>query len=600
MFLRANKRFKDGKEHRYWSVVENRRVAGGRSVQKTLLYLGEINDTNRAAWTRAIEAVDEGDHTTRQIHLFPEDRTPDPRLEHPSLKLCLSHIELARPRQWGACWLALELWNHLGLDTFWQPLLPDSQKGTPWLKVLKTLVAYRLLCPGSEWKLHTSWFDRSAMADLLHDDFRLAAIDTLYRCHELLLAHREALFSHLKDRWFGLFGVSYDILLYDLTSTYFEVDANGPVTEASRLKAFGYSRDKRPDCMQIVIALIITPDGLPIGYEVMRGNTSDKTTLAGMLKKVAARYGKKRRIWIMDRGIPTEQALAEMRAAKPAVKYLVGTPKGRLTKLEKDLAANDWQTVKDDVHVKLLPCDGELYVLARSLPRRSKESAMRRQKLKAYWARLKELQQRAKLTRDELLLAIGAAKEKAGRNAHRLVILHLPANGEQVMAETFRIELDRDKLKATRRHEGQYLLRSNLTGEDPAELWRNYMNLVRIEESFRTLKGDLGLRPIFHQIDSRIEAHIFISFLAYCLHVTLEQYNKRAATGLSSRSVLERLGEIQMLDVTIPATDGRELRMKRYTKPEKIHQLLLDQLGFVLPAQPPPEIRNPRPVVETY
>jgi transposase len=606
MFLRANKRFKDGKEHRYWSVVENRRLVGGRSVQKTLLYLGEINDSDRAAWTHAIEAVDEREQT-RQIHLFPEDRTPDPRLEHPTLQLRLSHIELARPRQWGGCWLALELWNRLNLDAFWQPLLPDSQKGTPWLKVLKTLVAYRLLDPGSEWKLHRSWFDRSAMADLLDDDFRLAAKDTLYRCHDHLLNHREALFTHLKDRWAGLFGASYDILLYDLTSTYFEVDANGPVTEASRLKAFGYSRDKRPDCVQIVIALIITPDGLPIGYEVMRGNTSDKTTLGGMLKKITARYGKERRTWIMDRGIPTEETLDQMRHAKPSVRYLVGTPKGRLTKLEKDLATKDWQQVKDDVHVKLLPRDGELYVLARSQPRRNKESAMRRKKLKAYWARLKELQKRAKLTRDELLLAIGAAKEKAGRNASRLVILHLPSPGQPVSAETLRIGLDRQKLKDTRRHEGQYLLRSNLPGEDPAELWRNYMNLVRIEESFRTLKGDLGLRPIFHQNDNRVEAHVFISFLAYCLHVTLEQYNKKAATrlrqgyggqaGLSSRSVLERMSEIQMLDVTIPATDGRELHMKRYTKPEKVHQLLLDQLGFILPEQPPPQIRNPKPVV---
>ena len=599
MFLRANKRFKDGKEHRYWSVVENRRVAGGRSVQKTLLYLGEINDSDRAGWTRAIEAVDEREQT-RQIHLFPEDRTPDPRLEHPTLQLRLAHIELARPRQWGGCWLALELWHRLDLDAFWQPLLPDSQKGTPWLKVLKTLVVYRLLAPGSEWNLHRSWFDLSAMADLLHDDFRLAAIDTLYRCHDRLLEHREALFSHLKDRWAGLFGASYDILLYDLTSTYFEVDANGPVTEASKLKAFGYSRDKRPDCVQIVIALIITPDGLPIGYEVMRGNTSDKTTLGGMLKKIAARYGKERRTWIMDRGIPTEDTLDQMRRAKPSVRYLVGTPKGRLTKLEKDLAGKDWQEVKDDVHVKLLPRDGELYVLARSLPRRGKESAMRRKKLKAYWARLKELQKRDKLTRDELLLAIGAAKEKAGRNANRLVILHLPSPGEPAGAGTFRIELDRKKLKDTRRHEGQYLLRSNLTGEDPAELWRSYMNLVRIEESFRTLKGDLGLRPVFHQLDERIEAHVFISFLAYCLHVTLEKYNKKAATGLSSRSVLERMSEIQMLDVTIPATDGREVRMRRYTKPEKVHHLLLDQLGFTLPAQPPPEIRNPGPVVETF
>lgn len=599
MFLRSNKRFKDGKEHRYWSVVENRRVTGGGSVQKTLLYLGEINDSDRAAWTRAIETVDERDHA-RQIHLFPEDRTPDPRLEHSSIKLRLDRIELSRPRQWGGCWLALELWHRLDLDAFWQPLLPDSQKGTPWLKVLKTLVAYRLLDPGSEWKLHRCWFDRSAMADLLDDDFRLAAKDTLYRCHDRLLDHREALFTHLKDRWSGLFGASYDILLYDLTSTYFEVDANGPLTEASRLKAFGYSRDKRPDCVQIVIALIITPDGLPIGYEVMRGNTSDKTTLADMLKKITDRYGKERRTWIMDRGIPTEETLAQMRQANPAVRYLVGTPKGRLTKLEKDLATKDWQQVKDDVHVKLLSRDGELYVLARSLPRRNKESAMRRKKLKAYWARLKELQKRDKLTRDELLLAIGAAKEKAGRNAHRLVMLHLPGSEEQISADTFRFELNREKLKATRRHEGQYLLRSNLTGENPTELWRNYINLVRIEESFRTFKGDLGLRPVFHQLDGRIEAHVFISFLAYCLHVTLEQYNKKVATGLSSRSVLERMSEIQMLDVTIPATDGRELRMKRYTKPEKVHHLLLDQLGFTLPAQPPPEIRNPMPVVETF
>ena len=273
----------------------------------------------------------------------------------------------------------------------------------------------------------------------------------------------------------------------------------------------------------------------------MRGNTSDKTTLADMLRKITDQYGKERRTWIMDRGIPTEETLQQMRAADPSVRYLVGTPKGRLTKLEKDLAAKDWQQVKDDVHVKLLPRDGELYVLARSLPRRAKESAMRRKKLKAYWARLKELQKRDKLTRDELLLAIGAAKEKAGRNAQRLVILHLPTAGAPMSVGTFRFELDRDKLKATRRHEGQYLLRSNLTGDDPAELWRSYMTLVRVEESFRTLKGDLGLRPIFHQLDERIEAHVFISFLAYCLHVTHGKYNKKSAICLTSRSVLARM-----------------------------------------------------------
>ena len=515
MFLRSNKRVKDGKEHRYWSVVENRRVAVDRTVQKTLLYLGEINDNEQTAWTRAIEAIDQ-QNQLQQIHLFPEDRTPDPSLAHPSLQLQLSRIELAHPRQWGGCWLALELWNRLQLDTFWQPLLPNSRKGTPWLKVLKTLVTYRLLAPGSEWHLHHSWFDRSAMADLLDDNFRLAAKDTLYRCHDRLLKHKPALFTHLKERWAGLFQATYDILLYDLTSSYFEVDANGPTAQASGLKAFGYSRDKRPDCLQIVIALIITPDGLPIGYEVMRGNTSDKTTLRDTLKKITDQYGKEGRTWIMDRGIPTEEVLGEMRAADPTVRYLVGTPKGRLTQLEKAFAEKDWQDVKNDVCVKLLPHQNELYLLARSLPRRAKERAMRRKKLKAYWTRLKELQARATLSRDELLLAIGAAKQKAGRNAHRLVLLTIPAANQPVSADTFRIHLDKKKLKATRRHEGQYLLRSNLTGEDPAILWRNYINLVRIEESFRTLKSDLGLRPIYHQLDGRIEAHIMISFLAVC------------------------------------------------------------------------------------
>lgn len=599
MFLRANKRIKDGKTHRYWSVVENRRVAGGRTVQKTLLYLGEINDSDRLAWTRAIEAIDERDRPC-QVHLFAEDGKPAPEVEETSLKLCPDRIELSRPRQWGGCWMAMELWDRLGLDGFWQTRLFNSRKGAPWLKVLKTLVAHRLLEPGSEWKLHRSWFDRSAMGDLLEDDFRLAAKDTLHRCHDRLLEHREALFAHLKDRWSGLFSARYDVLLYDLTSTCFEVDANGPMTEASRLKAFGYSRDKRPDCVQIVIALIITPDGLPIGCEVMRGNTSDKTTLRDMLEKISGRYGTEQRTWIMDRGIPTEEVLDEMRQAAPSVRYLVGTPKGRLTKLENHLVDKDWQKVKTDVHVKLLQRDDEVYVLARSVPRRAKESSMRRKKLKACWARLKELQRREKLTRDDLLLAIGAAKQKAGRNAHRLVVIDLPGPKEAVNADTFRFRLDVRKLRATRRHEGQYLLRSNLTGEDPAELWRNYINLVRIEESFRNLKGDLGVRPVFHQVDCRIEAHIFISFMAYCLHVTLEQYNKRVATGLSSRGVLERLSEIQMLDVTIPATDGRKLRMRRYTKPEQVHRLLLDRLGFNLPGQPPPEITNTGPVVETF
>jgi hypothetical protein len=317
MFLRANKRFKDGKEHRYWSVVENRRVAGGRSVQKTLLYLGEINDSDRAAWTRAIEAVDE-----REQH--PPDSSL-PGGSHARSPTRTSHAQ-APPlstSNWPVHANGAAAGLHWNSGTAWISM-PSGNRSARLPKrhaLAQGAQNPRRLSPArTRQRVETppSWFDRSAMADLLHDDFRLAAIDTLYRCHDRLLDHREALFIHLKERWSGLFGASYDILLYDLTSTYFEVDANGPVTEASKLKAFGYSRDKRPDCVQIVIALIITPDGLPIGYEVMRGNTSDKTTLAGMLKKITDRYGKERRTWIMDRGIPTEETLGQMRhAAEP-------------------------------------------------------------------------------------------------------------------------------------------------------------------------------------------------------------------------------------------------------------------------------------------
>ena len=592
MFLRSNKRFKDGKEHRYWSVVENRRVTGCRTVQKTVLYLGEINDSEKAAWTHAISALDENQQP-RDLHLFPEDRTPDPLLDRPAIQLKLSRIQLSRPRQWGGCWLALELWDRLHLDDFWAPRIPPSRKGTPWLKILKTLVVYRLISPGSEWRLHRLWFDQSALADLLDDDFRLVAKHALYECHDRLLDHKADLFTHLQERWSSLFQADFDVLLYDLTSSYFEVDATGEVAQASDLKAFGYSRDKRPDCLQIVIALIITPDGLPLGYEVMRGNTSDKTTLHDMLEKISTQYGKHRRIWVMDRGIPTEKSLEEMRASPEGVSYLVGTPKGRLTQLEKDLAEKPWEQAKDEVTVKLLPKAGELYVLARSVPRRAKERAMRRKKLKAYWKRLHELRERKSLTRDQLLIELGAARQKAGRNAQRLVEVTLPEASQQVSPETFRFRLDKKKLKQTRQHEGQYLLRSNLTDQPPAELWKYYMQLVRIEESFRVLKNDLNLRPIHHQLDGRIEAHIFISFLAYCLHATLEQYTKRAATGLTSRSVIEQLSGILMLDIAIPTTDGRELRMKRFTKPDKVQQLILSQLNLDLPDQAPPEIHGP-------
>jgi len=585
MFLRRTIRKKDGKEHRYFSVVENKRVAGGRVVQRHVLYLGEINDTQELAWRKSIEVFEEGAAGPRTLSLFPEDRCEGLLPDASIVRLKLSRVRLCRPRQWGACWLTLTLWRQLQLDRFWLERLPASRKGTRWDAVLFVLVAYRLLAPGSEWRLHRAWFERSALADLLGADCALAEIHKLYACHDRLLAHKQALFDHLVDRWRDLFNASFDVLLYDLTSTYFEADPPFPQGDKRR---HGYSRDHRPDCVQVVIALVVTPDGLPLAYEVLPGNTADNTTLRGFLGRIERQYGKARRIWLMDRGIPTEEVLAEMRAAD--LRYVVGTPKGRLTRLEQALLAKPWQQARPGVQVKLLPQDGELYVFAQSRDRVAKERAMRRRQLKWLWRRLGQIAA-MKLTREELLMKLGAARSHAP-TAWRLVAVAVPRNGA-----TFSYRLERDKLRQARRREGRYLLRTNLVENDPAQLWSYYLQLVAVEEAFKTLKGDLAIRPIFHHEEARIEAHIFIAFLAYCLHVTLGRRLHALAPGLTPRSVLEKFAAIAMIDVHVPTTDDRELVLTRHTEPQPELRLLLDKLRLELSAQPPPKItaQSPRP-----
>lgn len=369
MFLRAKSRHKDGKVHRYWSVVENRRTRNHRVVQRQVLYLGEINDSQRAAWTQAIEVFQDGQQRTKQVAIFPDDQ-PAPELEHEVVQIRLAELVLQRPRQWGGCWLACELWEELALDAFWAPRLPPSRQGTRWLNVLKTLVVYRLLDPGSEWRLHRDWYGRSAVADLLGEDLGVIPAQSLYRCLDKVLSHKMALFSWLRERWESLFGIEFDVLLYDLTSTYFE---SAPPEQGKR--RYGYSRDKRFDCVQVVIALIVTPQGFPLAYEVMPGNTADNTTLSEFLQQIETQYGKANRIWIMDRGIPTEETLSAMRAAETPIQYLVGTPKGRLTKLEKHFLTQPWEQVREAVQVKLHETDGELYVLAREPRGECKKSA---------------------------------------------------------------------------------------------------------------------------------------------------------------------------------------------------------------------------------
>ena len=581
MFLRQTRRKKDGKTHVYWNIVENRRLDDGRVVQRQVLYLGEINSSQAAAWRKAIEVFDEASGEPRTLALFPEDRGAAVADDAAAVRVCLSALTLRRPRQWGACWLAGLLWRELQLDRFWTERLLPSRKGTRWEQILQVLAAYRLIAPGSEWKLHREWFGNSAMADLLGADFGLAEAHKLYACHDRLLAHKDALFSHLVGRWRDLFNASFDVLLYDLTSTYFEIDA-AALPDGDK-RRHGYSRDRRPDCPQVVIALVVTPEGLPLAYEVLPGNTKDDQTLRPFLAKIELQYGKARRVWLMDRGIPTEAVLAEMRQSDPPVRYLVGTPKGRLTQFEKLLLDQPWQEARKGVQVKLLAQDGEFYVFAESADRVLKERAMRRRQLKWLWRRLKELAA-MKNTREQLLMKLGAARAKAPVG-WRLVDVKVDK-----ASAGFTFALNRNKRRTIRRREGRYLLRTNLTESDPATLWQYYIQLVAVEEAFKNLKADLAIRPVFHQQERRIEAHIFIAFLAYCLYATLQRRLHALAPGLTARSALEKFAAVQMIDVHLPTTDGRELVPTRYTQPEPGLQLLINQLKLQLPPQPPPRI----------
>ncbi len=585
MFLRAKSRKKDGKAHRYWSVVENRRVAGGGVVQRQVLYLGELNDNQRAGWVRTIEAFSGEDFKAKQLALFPDDREELPAMDCETIRVQLDKIELRRPREWGACWLGLYVWDMLELDTFWKQRLPSSRKGTSWLNLLKALSCYRLIDPGSEFRFHREWYLRSAMGDLLGEDYSLAQKDKPYRCLDLLLKHRDELFEYLKGQWAKLFGAKYDVLLYDLTSTYFESDP--PVAGSESKKRFGYSRDKRSDCVQVVVALVLTPEGFPVAYEIYPGNTRDTATLEEFLDRIEKQYGKFQRTWFMDRGIPTEKMLEKMRSR--GIDYLVGTPKGHLTYVEKPLLEQPWIQARESVRVKILKQESEFYVYVESHDRVAKERSMRHRRLKRLWASLHELRNRKNITRDNLLMHIGALKKEAGRD-FGLVRISLPNPQESVNEHTFHFELDRERLRRALRREGRYLLRSNMQAASPETVWESYLLLTRIEQAFKDLKGELSIRPIWHQLEKRIEAHIFVSFLAYCLHTTLRNLARGRAAGLTSDAILKKLSTIQMIDIHLPTTDGRHIVMSRYTQPEKDVSLLLAQLGLLLPDQPPPKV----------
>jgi transposase len=592
MFLRSTNRRKDGKDHRYFSVVENRRLSSGKTAQRTVLYLGEINDKQESSWRKTLEVFDEVKQSSTNLSLFPDDREiPADAVD--ALQVKLSGLELRRPRAFGNCWLACQTWRQLELDRFWQQRLPDGRETVSWEKVLQLLVVNRLIDPGSELRVHRQWFLHSAMDELLGVDFVVAEKDRLYRCLDRILEHKQELFVWLRQRWADLFQADFEVLLYDLTSTYFE----GAMEDNPKAKR-GYSRDGRPDCLQVVIALVVTTDGFPLAYEVMDGNTSDRSTLRGFLDKIETIYGKAKRMWVMDRGIPTEEILAEMRDLSRPVAYLVGTPKSKIKQHEKKWLELPWRKVRDSVEVKLFEQDGELYVLAKSEGRQLKEIAIRRKKLARLLRKLRAMR-RSLPSRDQLLMRIGAAKTEAGR-AFGFVHIQLPDARQPVTRESFRFSVDKNKLNEAELRDGHYLLRSNVSGEDPAVLWTRYVQLTQIESVFRSLKSELGIRPVYHRLEHRVDAHILVAFLAYCLQVTLKHRLMLHAPGLTPTAVLEKLSAIQMIDVYVPTVDRRWLILPRYTQPEKDLLLLLGKLNIELPAQPPPRITAPSSYLQLF
>ena len=617
MFLRATKRFKDGKLHCYWSLVESVRV-GRRVFQRRALYLGELNDSQREEWQHAVEALDEKGNV-RQLKLFPEDRAPETD-DGQVVRIRMDSLAVKNMRNWGEVWLGTELWDKLGLDGFWAARLPPSRKGTDWLAIMKAIVMYRLTDPGSELDMHTNWLANTAVAELVGAG-ALTGLSTLYSCLDRVmwpteewkkprgerdpaLSFKDDLFFFLRDRWAGLFGSTCDVVLFDLTSTYFEVD--GTKALDSDLQRYGYSRDKRGDCLQVVIALVLTPDGFPLAYEVMPGNTGDKETQMPFVRKLEAKYGRIGSLWLMDRGVPSENTLAEMR--KDGYRYLVGAPRGHLKVVGKELDEAPWEQVQDGMSVKVAKAAdgaGDTFVLTKSAARSLKETAMRVKKIRGAMKTLRAIDERLgrsrwrriepskrELGRDELIARLAVAEAKAGR-AWKMIDVTTPREGERVTAESFSWKLGWPRIREARANdEGTYLLRTNLPECDPKTLWKKYMIQGEIEYAFRELKNDLGLRPVYHQLEDRIEAHIFTAFMALCLLQTLRAIAREHAPGLTPRQIIEKFRMVKMVDVVMPTTDGRIVTLPRYVEPKKDVAILLDRLGLTLPAQPPPKVSS--------
>jgi transposase len=578
MYLKAHERFKDGKRHVYYSLTESLRISRKRVAQRTVLHLGELNTTQVARWQRTIEAVHE-DGQRRQMRLFTDREGQVPVAAEDVAEVVLSSLIVRRPRRFGDCWVGCKLWEELGLRAFWDDALGEQRGEVPWAKVVELLVVNRLCDPRSELFLHEKWFPQTAMDLLLDSHAAVAQKDRLYRALDRMVGHKEALEGHLAEKWRDLFGATFDVLLYDLTSTYFEGDAE-EVDKAAR----GYSRDHRPDCAQLVIAIVVTPEGFPLSYEVFDGNRADVTTLEAMLDQVEAKHGRARRIWVFDRGIVSEANLKTLR--ERGGQYVVGTPRHRLRDYEKELLEGSWQQISDSVQVQLIEQDHETYVLARSVERAKKEEAMRWRQVRGLMRDLVRLRRSIRkgtlVNADKVFMRLGRLSGRWPRAWH---YVSTEWDGGKLMWHW-----DRQALRLAEHRDGAYLLRTNLRDRSPEALWRMYVQLTEVEAVFRALKSDLAIRPIWHWVGPRVEAHIMVAFLGYCLWVCLKQKLKAAAPGLSTWQLLDQFKRIVQVEVWFKLKAGGAICLPRITQPESAQAMLLHQMGWSLPEQPPPRI----------
>jgi len=585
MFLKRRTRRKDGKEHVYYSVCESLRVHGGRTMQRQLLHLGELNTTQHDAWQHTLDVLHE-DGSRHQRRLFADGENGAPPAGDDVVEVKLSSFAVKQPRRFGDCWVGCHAWEQLGLRTFWQEQLGESAGEVPWAKVLELLAVNRLLAPRSELYVHEKWFAQTAMDVLLDTDAAVAGKDRLYRCLDRISAHKPALESHLAQKWRDLFGATFDVLLYDLTSTYFEGEA-AAVPSARR----GYSRDHRPDCLQVVLALVVTPEGFPLTYEVFPGNTLDRSTLTTILDAVEQKHGKARRVWVFDRGIISEDNLALLR--ERGAHYLVGTPKRKLQAYEQKLLDGPWTKASAEVEVQLVPENDEVYVLCRSAGRKTKEKAMRWRWLRGLVGDLRSLRRRVaqgQLKNPDLIQqAIGRLSERHPQAWRWVTVEYVAPTAERPLGAV-QWTWDRDAFHRAVRTEGAYLLRAHWTEKDPAKLWQTYTQLTEAEAAFRTLKSEIKVRPIWHWTEARVQAHLLVAFLGYCLWVYLKKCAERVAPSLTPWALLDQLGRIVLVEVWFELRNGGTICLPRITQPEPAQALLLTQLGWTLPSQPPPRV----------